>query len=596
MYQTSRTKGQELVAQRMVRYFRKLGHEAYLITSGYHDGREVVSDDLIGDDGYLRVDDSELGIPIIRVSSFTSKWPPRRIVFKDAVHTLERIVNDLQLNVLITHSTLWNGPEEVAKFVEWRRNMKALEGYQDSLIFCHMSHFQEPSPRRYSLVERSFRMAWNRLSLRTILRVANLVLVVTPYEEDSKVKMGASRKKCILFPGGVDDNLFASFASTNPEEFLQRLKLNSDVKIVAYLGTIEERKNPKAVLDIAEKLQDRKDIWFVIAGRGDSEYAEEVKKRAEQLPNVTFLGEISEREKVQLIKISHLNILLSRMEALGLTQLEFMFQGVPIITSGVGGQSWIIKHDQEGIHVKGPADVEGATRAVKELIDDRSKWHRLSVNAKKKAKDFAFTKLIRDLDAAIAKEIEMEIGLTQLPSEVRATLSEPEPVIRSWSHGNQKLAATSERVFIQEGRWSRKTIEIPYSSIGAIEHVRRYDWQTLVIGAGLSLLLFIQHYLFPIISSTVTSGIVVFLTDFFPTIKMELSQIRASIWLAPISIASLIFLIRARKGYILRGGTLSPIYLPHSFREAIQYIRQSRDQFRSIRNANENKLRKRISK
>lgn len=146
----------------------------------------------------------------------------------------------------------------------------------------------------------------------------------------------------------------------------------------------------------------------------------------------------------------------------------------------------------------------------------------------------------------------MEIGLTQLPSEVRATLSEPEPVIRSWSHGNQKLAATSERVFIQEGRWSRKTIEIPYSSIGAIEHVRRYDWQTLVIGAGLSLLLFIQHYLFPIISSTVTSGIVVFLTDFFPTIKMELSQIRASIWLAPISIASLIFLIRARKGYILR--------------------------------------------
>lgn len=178
--------------------------------------------------------------------------------------------------------------------------------------------------------------------------------------------------------------MFASFASTNPEEFLQRLKLNSDVKIVAYLGTIEERKNPKAVLDIAEKLQDRKDIWFVIAGRGDSEYAEEVKKRAEQLPNVTFLGEISEREKVQLIKISHLNILLSRMEALGLTQLEFMFQGVPIITSGVGGQSWIIKHDQEGIHVKGPADVEGATGAVKELIDDRSKWHRLSVNAKRR--------------------------------------------------------------------------------------------------------------------------------------------------------------------------------------------------------------------
>lgn len=33
MYQTSKSKGQELVAQRMVREFIKMGHEAYLITS-----------------------------------------------------------------------------------------------------------------------------------------------------------------------------------------------------------------------------------------------------------------------------------------------------------------------------------------------------------------------------------------------------------------------------------------------------------------------------------------------------------------------------------------------------------------------------------
>ena len=42
MYQTSNSKGQELVAQRMVRYFNKLGQKAYLITSLFHDGKEVV--------------------------------------------------------------------------------------------------------------------------------------------------------------------------------------------------------------------------------------------------------------------------------------------------------------------------------------------------------------------------------------------------------------------------------------------------------------------------------------------------------------------------------------------------------------------------
>ncbi len=42
MYQTSNSKGQELVAQRMVRVFNKLGQKAYLITSVFHDDKEVV--------------------------------------------------------------------------------------------------------------------------------------------------------------------------------------------------------------------------------------------------------------------------------------------------------------------------------------------------------------------------------------------------------------------------------------------------------------------------------------------------------------------------------------------------------------------------
>jgi D-inositol-3-phosphate glycosyltransferase len=565
----------------MVSYFRKLGHDAYLITSIFHDDAEVVSDDLIGDKGYIKIDDGELGIPIIRVASFTTKWPPRRVVFKDEVHTLERIVNDFQLDVLITHSTLWNGPEAVAKFVEWRRNIKALGGYQDPLIFCHMSHYQEPSPRRYSLVERSFRMAWNRVSLRTILRIANLILVVTPYEEESKRRMGASREKCILFPGGVDDNSFMSFATANPQELRHRLKLGPDVKIVAYVGTVEKRKNPKAVLEVAEELREKEDIHFVVAGRGDSEYAEEVKRRAEALSNATYLGEISEREKTLLIRSSFLNILLSRMEALGLAQLEFMFEGVPVITSGVGGQAWIVKDNKEGIHVKGAGDIAGAVEAIEELVEDRSKWEQLSVNAREKAKEFALTKLITELDSALTREMEKESGLTQLPPEVRSTLSEPEIVVRSWSHGTRKVAATNKRLFIQQGRLSRRTIEIPYSNISSIEHIRRYDWQLLLLGTILSLLLFTQHYLFPIISVPLSSWIVTMAVGVFPNVKSELTQILLIIWLVPIFIALPLFLVRARKGYALRTATPAPTYLPRSFSEAIQHIREMQDKGRT---------------
>src|SRR3989338_348375 len=166
MYLTSNSKGQELVAQRMVRDFNKLGHKAYLITSVFHDGKEVVpTENLSKGKGYLFAEDDLLKIPVVRVDSYTAKWPPRRIVFRDFIHTLERIVDEFELNVLITHSTLWNGPEEIAKFVTWRRDMRSLGGYQDAIVFCHMSHLQEASPQRYSLPELTFRTAWNKFSL-----------------------------------------------------------------------------------------------------------------------------------------------------------------------------------------------------------------------------------------------------------------------------------------------------------------------------------------------------------------------------------------------------------------------------------------------
>ncbi|HUK49765.1 MAG TPA: glycosyltransferase family 4 protein [Terriglobales bacterium] len=568
IYQTSTSKGQELVAERMVWYFRKLGHEAYLITSVYHDGVETLSENSLGDDGYLLIDDAQLHIPIIRVASTTSRWPPRRVLFKDSIYTLEKIVNEFKLNVLITHSTLWNGPEEVAKFVEWRRNVKEFGGYQDPVVFCHMSHFQEPSSSRYSLVERSFRLAWNRLSLKTILRVANLVLVVTPFEKESKVKLGADPNKCFLFPGGIDDQSFMRYEISARQDVYRTLGLDEELKIVAYLGTIEERKNPKAVLQVAERLKDRRDVRFVIAGRGHSEYGDSVKEWAARLPNVTYLGDIGDREKAQLIEISFLNILMSRMEALGLTQLEFMFRGVPVITSAVGGQSWIIRDERDGVHVEGPDDIDGASEAILSLLNDAERWHRLSVNAKKRAAEFTLTKLVKDLDSALTNELEKETGLSQLPAEVKATLVEPELVTATWSHGAHRVVATNQRVFIERGRLSRSTLEIPYSSVGSIEYVKHYSWGALVVGVFLSAFALTFSMSGQILVNSLTALLV---------LDPPNSLVLLTVGLAPVLIGSMIFARSLRRGYALQGPKTNAVFLPPQFRDAIQYIREMHD-------------------
>ena len=398
MYQTSLSKGQELVAQRMVKEFRKLGVEAYLITGPFHDGDRVVSSDILERslDGYVR-DEKDPRVPLLRVGGYVSSWPPRRIMFRNFVDTLRRIVDRLGIDVLITHSTLWNGPEETVKFVLWKRTMRDLGLDERQMVYCHMPHYQPPDPTGYRVTERSFRMAWNRLVFPQIFRTADLILVTTPMEKELMVKLGAKEDRCHLFPGGLDEELFKNYERIDFEQFRKAHEIPENKKIISYVGTVEERKNPLAVVRAARKLLDVEEVYFVIAGR-ESNQGKQVRASAGELPNVTYVGEISDEEKIQLIKGSYLNILMSQMEALGLTQIEFMYGGVPVITSAVGGQRWLVRDKVDGIHVNGAEDVEGAARAIEHLVENRNIRDELSKNARQRAQEFTLERLTRELE------------------------------------------------------------------------------------------------------------------------------------------------------------------------------------------------------
>jgi glycosyltransferase involved in cell wall biosynthesis len=581
MYQTSNSKGQELVAQRMVREFNRLGHQAYLITGIYHDGNEIMpAENLKRGRGFVYIEDDTLGIPVIRVDSYIASWPPRRIVFRDFIHVLEDIVDMFRLNVLITHSTLWNGPEEVAKFVVWRRDMRNLGGYQDPIVFAHMSHFQEPSFQRYSVKELTFRTAWNKLSLSRVMETANLILVVTPFEKKSKVKLGGKPQKCFLFPGGVDDEAFSRFATMDTADFLQRHNIRPGTKLVSYLGTIEERKNPTAVMKVAHKLKDRQDVHFVFAGKSDSAYAREVEKEARSLPNVTYLGEITEREKVQLIKASHLNIIMSRLEALGIAQLEFMYCGVPVITSATGGQSWVVKDGIDGIHIKGPEDVDGAARAIARLVDDSNAYRQLSDNAREKAASLTTSRLVSGLDAALDGEIAKESGLAGLPEEIQTTMVKPEYTLKTWTSGTSGVVATNRRIFVRQGFISRTVTEVRYADIKSIEHARRYPWKTVLSGAAVSTFFLVAPSLRPIFSRTFIAQIEEWWNTFLPLIPAGLTSeavTQVLLPLLPFLISLLLFFLGARLGFKLYGIGIKPLYLPRRFKEAVGFIRDRID-------------------
>jgi hypothetical protein len=253
------------------------------------------------------------------------------------------------------------------------------------------------------------------------------------------------------------------------------------------------------------------------------------------------------------------------MEALGLTQLEFMFRGVPIVTSAVGGQSWIVRNGKDGVYVNGPDDIEGAARAVSELVDDETRWEKLSENARTRANDFTLTRLIRELDESLTVQLEKESGLSVLPQEVKSTLAEPELVVGSWSHGARKVVATNQRIFVSEGRFSRSTVEVPYSSINSIAYMRQSNWSALIVGAILSCLILTSPFSTPFLRSQ--------LSRILPMIQSHLLM-GLVVGLAPVIIGLTIFGISLRKGFALEGARTRPIFLPPSFKETIARVRE----------------------
>lgn len=402
MYQTSNSKGQELVAQRMTAEFRRKGDTAYLITSRFHDGRPVISSRDLNQAGWLMRQEKRIGLPVIRVASYKADWPPRRIQFKNFVSVLDRLVTEFDLDVLVSHSTLWNGPEAVARFVAWENRVGRESGAKKPLVYCHMSHYQPPAPERYGLRERVYRELWNEDHFRRIIMEADFLLVTTPLAEAAMVKMGARPEQCFMFPGGIE--VPPQRTGEEIAEFRRRYRL-PNAKLVTYLGTVEERKNPMSLAKVAERLSEREDIHFVIGGRLDNEYGVEVERIGKEIQNLTVLGEISEGDKASLVRTSYLNITLSRLEALGMVQLEFMSAGIPVVTSGTGGQAWVVRDGETGVCLNGPDDLDGAAAAVARLADDQELRNRMGSKAKKFATQYTMQSLVGELRERIRERL-----------------------------------------------------------------------------------------------------------------------------------------------------------------------------------------------
>ena len=175
---------------------------------------------------------------------------------------------------------------------------------------------------------------------RAAAQRADLIIAVSRRTREQAARLGADRAKVRVVYNGVDAAKY-SCAKLPPqlEEFKKRQR------VVLFLGRLTEQKGPVQFLHAAKKvLLACPDTLFVVAGKGEMlSLLINMSLELGISKNVRFLGYVPEDDQQRIYKMADVYVMPSTSEPFGITALEAMSSGVPVIISKTSGVAEIAK-------------------------------------------------------------------------------------------------------------------------------------------------------------------------------------------------------------------------------------------------------------
>lgn len=192
----------------------------------------------------------------------------------------------------------------------------------------------------------------------------------------------------------IDDKLIEQ----SNDVILNKMVLNKynleSKEYMLFVGAIEFRKNIHNLVK-AYKIatQGNSELKLIIAGRADDPtYLNKFNLLRYTLvgntENINFIGEISNLEKVCLIKNSRAFLFPSLLEGFGIPIVEAQTLGTPVLTSNNSALTEVAANS--ALLVEDPDDVEEIANGIRQLWNDDELCHYLSSKGVENIKRFAF--------------------------------------------------------------------------------------------------------------------------------------------------------------------------------------------------------------
>lgn len=238
--------------------------------------------------------------------------------------------------------------------------------------------------------------------MRRMLGSMSAVVATSPaYLRTSPVLSDASlREKVRVIPLGIDER---SYPHGGDDGVLRRLGLLEQAPFFLFVGVLRYYKGLHTLITAAASVGAR----VVIAGSGPEGTPLQEQARKLGAANVTFAGQVTDAEKVALLKHCRALVLPShlRSEAFGMVLVEAAMFGKPMISCEIGtGTSYVNADGETGIVVSPESPAELAQAMIR-LRDDAGMAHRCGLAARQRYEKLFSGEALGQSYAALYREV-----------------------------------------------------------------------------------------------------------------------------------------------------------------------------------------------
>jgi len=249
---------------------------------------------------------------------------------------------------------------------------------------------------KYSFFQNIFRNLGIFLEL-FFNKLYDVVIQVNPNQSDWMIKYGVFKNRIEYVPNGIPNEVFDK-VSVN--DFVKKYNLKNKF-VISYLGRVQKYKGLDQVIKVLPKLD--KKIVFLVMGKdvGDKKRLVNLAKKLSVNNRVVFLGEVSNENKLRALDVSEIFVLPSDWEAFGIVILEAMARNNCIISTKTEGGNFLVKKENGFVYDFG--DLNKLEESIKILFKDKKLREKIKENNLKKAKEFLWERVVKDLEEVYQK-------------------------------------------------------------------------------------------------------------------------------------------------------------------------------------------------